>query len=322
MMKATSEFAARCELRASSQKISRSPKLVARSLTQLLVLICLLLAIQSGYAQLNDDTTRVNRKRLNTLMIGGGAAYGITLVGLNELWYKGNGREAFHFFNDNAEWKQVDKIGHFYSSFYLTYATARALRWANVPPRKADIAAAITGFMLLVPVEVFDGFSPAYGASVGDLIADAAGPALYLGQTLAWNEIRIIPKFSFHRTSYAPLRPNVLGSDLTSEILKDYNGQTHWLSVDMDKFMPFPKWLNIAVGYGADGMVSARDNQNREAGYNPIRQYYFALDFDLTAIRTRSKAVKTLIFLANMIRLPAPAIEFSPNGTRFYSFYF
>jgi hypothetical protein len=293
----------------------------AYSLKAAACLALLLLSVTVVPAQ-ESDSVPVHRKRLNTLLIGGGATYGITLVGLNELWYKGNGREAFHFFNDNAEWKQVDKIGHFYSSFYLTYATARALRWAHVPARKADLAAALTGFMLLVPVEIFDGFSPAYGASVGDLVADAAGPALYMGQMLAWNEVRIVPKFSFHRTHYAPLRPNVLGSDLTGEILKDYNGQTHWLSIDMDKFMPFPKWLNLAVGYGADGMVSARDDQNREAGYNPVRQYYFALDFDLTAIRTRSKAVKTLIFIANMIRLPAPAIEFSRNGTRAYAFYF
>jgi hypothetical protein len=275
------------------------------------------------YAQSSADSIHINRRRLNTFVIGGGAAYGITLAGLNELWYKGNGREAFHFFNDNREWKQVDKIGHFYSSFYLSYTTARILGWADVPARKADFAAALAGFLLLVPVEIFDGFSPAYGASAGDLIADAAGPAFYLGQRLAWKEVRIYPKFSFHRTSYAPMRPNILGSDLTSEILKDYNGQTYWLSIDMDKFIPaFPKWLNLAVGYGANGMVSADDLQNRDLGYEPIRQYYLALDFDLTAIRTRSKAVKTLIFIANMIRLPAPAVEFSPHSTRFYAFYF
>jgi uncharacterized protein YfiM (DUF2279 family) len=273
-------------------------------------------------AQSSTDSTHINRRRLNTFIIGGGAAYGITLAGLNELWYKGNGHEAFHFFNDNREWKQVDKIGHFYSSFYLSYATARTLRWASVPARKADFAAALTGFLLLVPVEIFDGFSPAYGASAGDLIADAAGPAFYLGQTLVWNEIRIAPKFSFHRTSYAPQRPSILGSDLTSETLKDYNGQTYWLSIDMDKFIRFPKWLNLAVGYGANGMVSADDNQNRDLGYVPVRQYYLALDFDLTAIRTRSKVVKTLIFLANMVRLPAPAIEFSAHSTRLYAFYF
>src|SRR5688572_22966205 len=91
----------------------------AYSLKAAACLALLLLSVTVVPAQ-ESDSVPVHRKRLNTLLIGGGATYGITLVGLNELWYKGNGREAFHFFNDNAEWKQVDKIGHFYSSFYLT----------------------------------------------------------------------------------------------------------------------------------------------------------------------------------------------------------
>ncbi|MBA4058134.1 MAG: DUF2279 domain-containing protein, partial [Marivirga sp.] len=106
-------------------------------------------------------------------------------------------------------------------------------------------------------------------------------------------------------------------------IFKDYNGQTYWLSFDMDKFIRFPKWLNLAGGYGAEGMIYARDEQNIAAGYPPAyRQYYISIDFDLRAIKTRSKALNTLIFIASMIRLPAPAIEFSSKGTKFHAFYF
>jgi hypothetical protein len=167
-----------------------------------------------------------------------------------------------------------------------------------------------------------DGFSDAYGASSGDLLADAAGAAFYLGQKHLWSEVRIMPKFSFNRSGYAKYRPNVLGDGL-SEVLKDYNGQTYWFSIDLDKFANFPKWLNLAVGYGANGMIYARDNQNLEHGFaTPYRQYYFALDLDLTAIKTRSKVLKTMIFLANMIRIPAPALEFSRHGTSFHTFAF
>ncbi len=66
-------------------------------------------------------------------------------------------------------------------------------------------------------------------------------------------------------------------------------------------------------------MVFARDSQNRAAGYNPHRQYYIGFDFDPTAIRTRSKAVKTLLFIAGLIKIPAPALEFSSrHGVRFH----
>jgi len=287
-------------------------------------LIVLLALVSHGIHAQTDTLPPINKKRLRNFVIGAAVGYGATLVTLNQLWYSDAEKQAFHFFNDNGEWNQIDKLGHFYSSFYFSYGFSKALQGCNVPERKSDLIGAITGFAVLVPIEVFDGYSSAYGASSGDLLADAAGAVFYLGQKRLWKEIRIYPKFSFHRTDYAALRSDILGDGLSEELLKDYNGQTYWLSIDMDKFfMRFPKWLNLGVGYGAEGMVYARSHQNIEAGFDPpYRQYYFTLDFDLTAIKSRSKVVKTLIFLGNMIKLPSPTIEFSSQGTRFYAFYF
>jgi hypothetical protein len=287
-----------------------------------LTIILLLLPVVAS-AQSSDTAQLVNKKRLNTLIIASTAVYGITLAGLNELWYEDSPKESFHFFNDNGEWKQVDKIGHLYSTYYFSYGTSRALRWCNVKERKSDLIGSLVGFGIMLPIEIMDGFSQSYGASAGDLVANAAGSAFFLGQALLWKEQRLLPKFSFHRTDYAALRPSVLGDGMPGEMFKDYNGQTYWLSVDMDKFIRFPKWLNIAVGYGAEGMVYARDEQNIEAGYpEAYRQYYLSIDFDLRAIKSRSKAVNTLIFFASMIKIPAPTIEFSSKGTRFHPLYF
>jgi hypothetical protein len=69
-------------------------------------------------------------------------------------------------------------------------------------------------------------------------------------------------------------------------------------------------------------MVYATDSQNTEAGYTNYRQFYLGIDFDLTGIPTRSKTLKTIFEIVSMIRLPAPAVEFSTKGTRFYPFYF
>lgn len=275
-------------------------------------------------AQKNDSLLLppVSQKKLNTLIWTSSASYAVSMAGLYHLWYKDSKQQSFRFFNDNREWKQMDKVGHFFSSFYLSYGSSRAMQWAHVPERKADLIGASIGFLLLVPVEIFDGFSDAYGASTGDLIADATGPLLYLGQKRLWNEIRIYPKYSFHTTKYASIRPNVLGDNYISQSIKDYNGQTYWFSFDVDKFTRFPSWLNIAVGYGAEAMVYAHDRQNRQQGYDAYRQYYVSIDFDLTSIKTNSKAVKTLLFFANMIKLPAPAISFSKKGTTLHPFYF
>jgi hypothetical protein len=280
----------------------------------LLIFIC-----NSAAAQ---DTLRVNKKRLQGLAIGSAGGYTIGMAGLYNLWYQNSEQQSFQFFNDNEEWKQVDKVGHFSSAFYMSYITQRALRWSGVSKKASDLIASVSGFMILLPIEVFDGFSNAYGASTGDLLANAGGATFFFGQQYLWDEVRIYPKFSFHTTTFAHRRPEVLGNNTSGQLFKDYNGQTYWFSVDVDKFTAFPKWLNLAVGYGADGMIYARDRQNMAYGFTPYRQFYLSLDLDLTAINTRSKAVKTLIFLANIIKIPAPTISFSKHGTRCHALYF
>jgi hypothetical protein len=286
--------------------------------------ICLLIIVHcSGFGQ---DTVRqelsTNKKRTRTAIIISATGYSISMAALYQLWYKESGKQSFRFFNDNAEWKQMDKIGHFGSAFYLSYGAHKTLQWCGTEKRKADWIASATGFLALLPIEIFDGYSDAYGASAGDLTANAAGSLLFYGQQAIWGEIRVYPKFSFHPTAFADQRPELLGIDVISQLFKDYNGQTHWLSFDLDKFASLPKWLNIAVGYGAEEMIYARDQQNIEANYRPYRQYYVSLDPDLTAIRTRSKVVKTLLSLANIIKIPSPTLDMSNRGVRFRPFYF
>ncbi len=283
-----------------------------RSLASLILAssLCVATAVHAQY-----DTVKVDKKRLRTVVIGSGVAYAATMVGLNQLWYSQYPRQSFQFFNDADEWKQVDKVGHFYSAFQLSSIGSRMLQWSHVPKRKSDIYGTVAGFVVMSSIEVFDGFSAGYGASATDLIADACGAGLYLGENLIWNEVRIYPKFSFRTSPLAAESPATLGTGF-SQLLKDYNGQTYWLSVDMDKFIPFPKWLNLCVGYGANNMIHAHDEDNVAAGYVPYRQFYFGIDFDLTAIHSRSKMVNSLIYFVNMIRIPAPALEFSTHGTK------
>lgn len=274
---------------------------------------------QSG---IDSASSPVRKKELRIAAITTGVIYGAGLAGLNHLWYRHSEKQSFRFFNDNAEWKQIDKLGHFYSSFYLSSGFSKGLRHYGVKPTKADLAGAIIGFAVLVPIEVFDGFSDAYGASVGDIVADGAGALFYYGQARLWNEARMIPKFSFRYTRYADLRPELLGRG-AERIIKDYNGQTYWISFDADKFFRFPKWLNIAVGYGAHGMIYARDELHEDAAFpKPYRQYYLSIDLDPSAIQTRSKAVKTLLFVAGMIRIPSPALEFSQGKFSFHPIHF
>lgn len=281
------------------------------------------LSVHFSQAQfLLTDSIPYQPKKITTLSIATGAVYGISMIALNEAWYKENSRQDFHFFNDAAEWKQVDKAGHFYSAFYLSALSAQAINQCGVKAKKSALLGSLSGFVILSTIEIFDGYSEAYGASVSDLLANTGGGAFYWWQQYHWQELRIQPKFSFHRTSFAPLRPALLGENLATEILKDYNGQTYWLSADMDKFMHFPKWLNLAVGYGAHNMVYARDATNALNGYDAYRQYYLSIDFDLTAIETNSKFVRGLLKALSVVKLPAPALEMNKKGFKFHPFYF
>lgn len=208
----------------------------------------------------------VNKKRLHTLFVGGGAAYTATLTGLHFLWYADSPRGSFRFFNDNSEWKQVDKVGHFYTAYHMSRLGVQAFEWTGMPRRKSIWLGGLAGVVFQTPIEIMDGFSAAYGASWGDLVANTAGSGLLIGQLLLWDEERIHPKFSFQPTSLAHLRPNVLGENLIQQTLKDYNGQTYWLAFDVRPWLKkesrFPAWLCVSLGYGAQNMVYADDTQN------------------------------------------------------------
>jgi hypothetical protein len=284
---------------------------------------------QSKFDRFLKPSDTLNIKRQNTVILSESILASAALVGLNQLWYADYPRSNFHFINDNAEWLQMDKIGHFYSSYQMGRMGSEMLEWSGASKKKQLLYGAGLGFAFLTAVEVLDGYSSEWGASPGDVIANASGTALYVSQELLWNEQRIIPKFSFHTTQFAQYRPNVLGSNLAEQILKDYNGQTYWLSVNLYSFSKgskIPKWLNLAMGYGAEGMVSGnRENSNilLLPKTERFRQFYLSFDVDLTKIETKSHFLKTFFSVFNTLKIPAPTIEYSVNeGFRGQILYF
>jgi len=297
---------------------------------QILLYTLLLLIGRNCIAQ----TDTLNRKRLTTVIVGGSVIYTGTMIGLSQLWYKDVETTSFHTFDDNQQWLQMDKVGHAVTTYYVGMAGYHALKWSGVSDKKAIWYGGTLGLLLETSVEVMDGFSKEWGFSTGDMIANVSGSGLFIAQQLAWKEQRILMKFSFHTTDYAAKRPNVLGSNLSEQLLKDYNGQTYWLSANIASFLKddnnFPKWLNVAIGYGAEGMLGGNDNVFETDGivydYSYIqrnRQFYLSLDIDLTRIKTKSKFANTVLGAFGFIKFPFPAIEFNQNGkTQFKGLYF
>jgi hypothetical protein len=82
-----------------------------------------------------------------------------------------------------------------------------------------------------------------------------------------------------------------------------------------------PKWLNIAVGYGGDGMITGHPTSKEESDAVRIqhidryRQIYLSLDVDLSRIECKSPVLRSLLRFANILKFPFPAIEFRGDGT-------
>jgi uncharacterized protein YfiM (DUF2279 family) len=293
----------------------------------------LFLAIGTSYAQNGVNTflkpsDTLNKPRKNVVIISEVSLASLTLIGLNELWYKDFPRSKFHVINDTDEWLQMDKMGHIMSSYYVGKLGTEVLNWSGVDKKNQLIYGSALGFSFLTAVEIFDGYSKEWGFSWSDMAANAAGTGLYVGQELLWDEQRLILKYSFHRTKYAQQRPDKLGDNFLEEALKDYNGQTYWLSANIHSFFKdskIPDWLNLAVGYGADGMLtgSTENLGNLFSNQNRIRQYYLSFDIDLTKIQTNSHLLKTVFSVLNVVKIPLPTIEFnSKNKVVFHLFYF
>ena len=265
--------------------------------------------------------TPENKRRLRTVWLFSAVLYAVMMLALGYAWYSPQWISGFHFFDDLPEWKQMDKVAHFFWSFQVSALAARLLRWATVSGDGASRGGAWMGFLFVSGIEIFDGFSIAYGASVYDVAANALGAAAFAGQCLLWKRILVWPKFSFHPTVFAPLRPDVLGNGYLEEVLKDYNGQTFWYSVNLP-WLRFPRWLRLAAGVGAQGMIFGRVAENEAAGFHPERRYLLSLDIDLSHIRTDSRLLRGLLYIPNIIKVPAPALEISTHGIRFHPLYF
>lgn len=283
---------------------------------------------QSKQNQFLKPSDTLNTSRRNAVIITEASMATLTLVGLNQLWYADYPKSKFHTLNDNNQWLQMDKLGHVFSAYQLGRLGANTLHWSGVSKQDQLIYGSTIGVAFLTVVEVFDGYSEEWGFSWGDMAANVTGAGLYIGQELLWKEQRFTIKYSFHRTDYAPQNPEVLGNGFSEEFLKDYNGQTYWLSLNLHAFFKeskIPSWLNVALGYGAEGMISGSNTNDNDVvqEQNPYRQFYLSLDLDLTRIKTNSHVLRTIFDVFNVIKVPFPALEFNDkNGIKFHGIYF
>ena len=255
------------------------------------VFVCLILFFNSIHLFSSNfiDIDRTQKNRLKNLVLFEIGTYSLGLYAMNELWYKDYPKSKFHFINDNSSWLQMDKFGHAATSYYAGVNGIKLYKWSGLDDNKAIWIGGLSGTFYNTIIEVLDGFSSNWGASMGDLFANSLGSFFAIYQQLLWDEQKILLKFSYSRSETSSNNSDLFGNSYFERSFKDYNGQTYWLSMNINSLFSiensqFPDWLNIAVGHSGNNMISA----NNTTDDNRYRQFLFSFDIDLMKLKSKS----------------------------------
>lgn len=223
----------------------------------------------------------------------------------------------------------MDKVGHTYTAYSINRLTTNLYEWSGVNERTSVWLGTGVSLGFQTTLEMFDAYSADWGFSWSDMVANIIGTGLYTGQKLAWNEERIIPKFSYHPTPYAEVRPEVLGSNFAESLLKDYNGQTYWLSFSPGSFIKdsrFPEWICFSIGYSADEKLVGSEpyylDPISNVEYHEKREWLLSADIDLSKLNVKRPWLKMVVKQFNYIKIPFPALILRDGKLTGHPFYF
>ncbi|MCC6817147.1 MAG: DUF2279 domain-containing protein [Saprospiraceae bacterium] len=273
------------------------------------------------------------------------AAYSSFSTGLYYAWYRKNELSSFHTFNDWNQWKFMDKAGHMFTTYIQSELIFKGSKWAGLSNQNSMIMALSISNLFQSTIEIMDGFSHQWGFSWSDFGANLMGSAFYATQQIIWNEQKFKLKFSSQKVKYSidsdelNNRINSLYSErLFERLLKDYNGQTYWISFHpislwTNKKSFWPDYLNLSIGYGVSGLYGGHSNSWFNEGgkkiqldpeqFPRINQYYLSFDLNLSKLKVQSPVLKTIFSMINIIKFPAPTIEFNSKGKfKFHPLYF
>ena len=283
---------------------------------------------QPEFIESYPDT--LNKKRLFSVIVSETGTYLAGLSYLSFIWYKDQKRVPFHFYNDSKGYLQIDKAGHVYGAYRESYAAYYALRWAGMDKKKALLYGGPIGLIFQTPIEIFDGLYERWGFSWPDMAANTIGALLFTTQEALFDDQIFLVKFSYSPSIYAKYHSN-LGETYLESFFFDYNAHTYWLSCNVSRLTGienFPRWINIAFGYSANGLIKEFENPTYYEGkpfphFERYRQYLFSLDIDFSKIPSKKKWLRSIFRTVNLIKIPLPALEINRiENVKFRPLYF
>lgn len=129
----------------------------------------------------------------------------------------------------DSPWYHVDKCGHLFSASLLSRYGAATARCMGFSPGDSDWVGFALASLLMLEIEVYDGFFAECGFSLGDMIANQIGAALPMVQRRS----RLLQGLNV-KLSYWPSGDPVYGR----YPVEDYGGMTFWLCVDAHMLLP------------------------------------------------------------------------------------
>lgn len=112
------------------------------------VLLLFLFASQANAQRLFSPSDSLNKKRAIIVSSSITTVWAGSMIGLSQLWYKDIPKSKFHFFNDNKEWLQMDKAGHFYAAHKINQLTSDLFKWSGVNDKTSLFIG--TGLVLVI----------------------------------------------------------------------------------------------------------------------------------------------------------------------------
>ena len=300
-------------------------------MTRVLFLIAISLILNKNllYATSQTDSSKTIIKIIN---IGVPSAAVISLVGINEVWYKNYARSDFHFFDDLKEWNGMDKIGHACTSYQLNKISHSLFEKNNI--KKPLLKSSVYTFGYMLGVELLDGYSTEWGFSIYDVIGNGFGTILYTFQERKFKNQPFKIKFSSNKSTYASCRPSLLGENRLQQILKDYNGQTYWLTFNYNelwnKRIKLFDYIDFAFGYSIDGFTGGHNNPEISScnclindcnNLKRTSQFIFSVDLNTSKIKNKHPILGKFLLPFDIVKIPFPAFILN-NSKNFKLIYF
>lgn len=272
-----------------------------------LLLICVVAFSERATSQVEahtvkEDTTHSFLSRKTAITIGVSVHSALAIVLEYRWWWRGNYHpfrfEVEGFLNDYS--LGVDKVGHFFTSYFYFNALYRTMRWGGYDESAATWASVVVPVLYATSLEIGDGFS-IYQFGPDDLVANFLG----IGYGVLQLKYPILRDFNF-KWSYYPA--GKYAASLDHPLSNDYDGHIYWLSFRMHNLLPesmsryWPKFLNLAIGYGAK-------NSSLESTGPMKRKYAIALDYNLTELPLTGETWETVKNIFDLLHFPAPGVR-------------